>query len=165
MHNTWDLDIVWVREMGLEVYALVILSSLVLLAVTVDAQIALIEVYSNLFLFLFNFLNFFSSNWSFFNQLSHIFPVEEAWSRAKRRKCWFCDCRNRGKNIEGIWDSRSCHNFQNSHRLQKKDFSPPFSVQESVKKWGEEYKEAYWFVEGKKTTPSKFSIISLKTTH
>ena len=55
MHNTWDLDIVWVREMGLEVYALVILSSLVLLAVTVDAQIALIEVYSNLFLFLFNF--------------------------------------------------------------------------------------------------------------
>ena len=93
MHNTWDLDIVWVREMGLEVYALVILSSLVLLAVTVDAQIALIEVYSNLFLFLFNFLNFFSSNWSFFNQLSHIFPVEEAWSRAERRKCWFCDCR------------------------------------------------------------------------
>ena len=45
--------------MGLEVYALVILSSLVLLAVTVDAQIALIEVYLNLFLFLFNFLNFF----------------------------------------------------------------------------------------------------------
>ena len=42
--------------------SLVILSSLVLLAVTVDAQIALIEVYSNLFLFLFNFLNFFSSN-------------------------------------------------------------------------------------------------------
>ena len=165
MYNTWGLDIVWVREMGLEVYALVILSSLVLLAVTVDAQIALIEVYSNLFLFLFNFLIFFSSNWSFFNQLSHIFPVEEAWSRAKQRKCWFCDCRNRGKNIEGIWDSRSCHKFQNSQRLQEKDFSPPFSVQESVKKWGEEYKEAYWFVEGKKTTPSKFSIISLKTTH
>ena len=59
MYNTWGLDIVWVREMGLEVYALVILSSLVLLAVTVDAQIALIEVYLNLFLFLFNFLNFF----------------------------------------------------------------------------------------------------------
>ena len=38
MHNTWDLDIVWVREMGLEVYALVIFSSLALLAVAVDAQ-------------------------------------------------------------------------------------------------------------------------------
>ena len=86
----------------------------------------------------------------FFNQLSHIFPVEEASSTAERRKCWFCDCRNRGKNIEGIWDSRSCHKFQNSQRLQEKDFSPPFSVQESVKKWGEKYKEAYWYVEDKK---------------
>ena len=38
MYNTWGLDIVWVREMGLEVYALVILSSLALLAVAVDAQ-------------------------------------------------------------------------------------------------------------------------------
>ena len=38
MYNTWGLDIVWVREMGLEVYALVIFSSLALLAVAVDAQ-------------------------------------------------------------------------------------------------------------------------------
>ena len=82
------------------------------------------------------FFNFFSPNLFFFNQLSHIFPIEEVWSRAERRKCWFCDCGNRGKNIEGIWDSRSCYKFQNSQRLQEKDFSPPFSVQESVKKWG-----------------------------
>ena len=38
MHNSWGLDIAWVREMGLEVYALVIFSSLALLAVAVDAQ-------------------------------------------------------------------------------------------------------------------------------
>ena len=38
MHNTWGLDIIWAREMGLEVYALVILSSLARLAVAVDAQ-------------------------------------------------------------------------------------------------------------------------------
>ena len=102
------------------------------------------------------FFNFFSPNWFFFNQLSHIFPVEEVWSRAERRKCWFCDCGNRGKNIEGIWDSRSCYKFQNSQRLQEKDFSPPFSVQESVKKWGEKYKEAYWCVEGKKPLLQNF---------
>ena len=77
MRNTWDLDIVWVREMGLEVYAQAILSSLAILAVAVDAEndfgeetsgpkgeklpwlrnkqvkIALIEVYSNLYLFSF----------------------------------------------------------------------------------------------------------------
>ena len=28
MYNTWECDIVWVREMGLEVYVLVILTSL-----------------------------------------------------------------------------------------------------------------------------------------
>ena len=38
MRNTWDLDIVWVREMGLEVYAQAILSSLAILAVAVDAE-------------------------------------------------------------------------------------------------------------------------------
>ena len=38
MHNTWSLDIVWVREMGLEVHALVILSSLAVLVVAVHAQ-------------------------------------------------------------------------------------------------------------------------------
>ena len=38
MYNTWGLDIVWVREMGLEVYALVILSSLAFLAVAVHPQ-------------------------------------------------------------------------------------------------------------------------------
>ena len=162
MRNTWDLDIVWVREMGLEVYAQAILSSLAILAVAVDAEndfgeetsvqkgkIALVylrnkQVSKNCVnrsvfkpvSFFFLILKLFSSNWFFFNQLSHIFPVEEALSTAERRKCWFCDCRNRGKNIEGIWDSRSCHKFQNSQRLQEKDFSPSFSVQESVKKWG-----------------------------
>ena len=38
MRNTWDLDIVWVREMGLEVYAQAILSSLAILSVAVDAE-------------------------------------------------------------------------------------------------------------------------------
>ena len=38
MRNTWDLDIVWVREMGLKVYAQAILSSLPILAVAVDAE-------------------------------------------------------------------------------------------------------------------------------
>ena len=38
MRNTWDLDIVWVREMGLEVYAQAILSSLAILAMAVDAE-------------------------------------------------------------------------------------------------------------------------------
>ena len=38
MYNTWGLDNVWVREMGVEVNALVILSSLALLAVAVHAQ-------------------------------------------------------------------------------------------------------------------------------
>jgi len=38
MYNTRGLIIVWVRELGLEVYALVILSSLALFAVAVDAQ-------------------------------------------------------------------------------------------------------------------------------
>ena len=37
MYNTCGLNIVWVRKMGLKVYGLVILSSLTLLAVAVDA--------------------------------------------------------------------------------------------------------------------------------
>lgn len=64
--------------------------------------------------------------------------------------CRFCNCRNSGKNLEGIWDCRSSYKLQNYQRLQEKDFPPPFSIQESVTKWGQEYKEAYWFVEGKK---------------
>ena len=38
MYNTKRWNIVWVRKMGLKVYELVILPSLTLLAVAVDAQ-------------------------------------------------------------------------------------------------------------------------------
>ena len=94
--------------MGLEVYAQAILSSLAILAVAVDAEndfgeetsvqkgkIALVylrnkQVSKNCVnrsvfkpvSFFFLILKLF-----FFNQLSHIFPVEEALSTAERRKC------------------------------------------------------------------------------
>ena len=174
MRNTWDLDIVWVREMGLEVYAQAILSSLAILAVAVDAEndfgeetsvqkgkIALVylrnkQVSKNCVnrsvfkpvSFFFLILKFFSSNWFFLisyltyslSKKPYQQPNDES---ADSVIAGIVEKILRESEIRGVViNSRILNVF-------KKKISLLHSAFKKASKSGEEYKEAYWFMEGK----------------